>query len=139
MTLTVPQRIGEIARFLTVGLASAAASTLIIVGFTETLGISYLLSALMTFVLVNLIGFLLNRGWSFRTDGRMHIAELLRYYFICLLTLGLGLALSEGMVGLGLPYYIAVFLGAVLVAPVNYIAHRLFSFKLGTGALPSKG
>lgn len=136
MTGLSRQRIGEIIRFLTVGLASSAASTLIIVGLTETLRISYLLSALITFVLVNLIGFLLNRGWSFRAGGQLHLAEMLRYYFICLVTLGLGLALSEVLVGRGLPYYIAVFIGAVAMAPVNYLAHRLFSFRLGIGIAP---
>jgi putative flippase GtrA len=130
------QRVGEIARFLTVGLASAAASTVIIVVFTETLRISYLLAALMTFVVVNTIGFVLNRGWSFRAGGQTQIGELLRYYLICLTTLGLGLALSEAMVRQGLPYYIAVFIGAVLVAPVNYLAHRVVSFRLGTAIAP---
>lgn len=120
----------EFAKFLTVGAFSALINTLIIVAFTELLGLPYLVSFLLCFVVVTTFGFVLNRQWSFQVDGPVRKEQLLRYWGITLAALVLAMAASEGMVRLGIPYYIAVYLAAGLLAPFNFIAHRYFSFGL---------
>jgi len=119
---------GELARFLTVGALSALMNTLIIVALTELLRIDYLLSYALCFVAVTLLGFVLNRHWTFARTGGAGRTEIGRYYLVTVLaTLG-AMATSRAMVALGVPYGVAVFLSAGALAPVNFIAHRWFSF-----------
>jgi putative flippase GtrA len=123
----------EFARYLAVGVVSALINTAIIVALTMLLGVHYLVAYGLTFVGVTLFGFALNRRWSFAMEGRMQRRELLRYYLVTVLATACAMAASEVMVRLGLHYGIAVFLAAGLLAPVNFIAHRCYSFATPTG------
>lgn len=123
-------RVLEFVRFLTVGTFSALLNTVIIVAFTEIFGLPYLVSFLLCFALVTTFGFVLNRRWSFKVGGATGKNELLRYWAITVLALTIAMIASEGMVRVGVPYYVAVFLAAGLMAPFNFIAHRRFSFGL---------
>lgn len=119
---------GELARFLTVGALSALANTLVIVALTELLRIDYLVSYALCFVAVTLLGFVLNRRWSFAIAGPAQRREIVRYYLVTTVATALAMAASRAMVALGLPYGPAVFLSAGVMAPVNFIAHRWYSF-----------
>lgn len=119
---------GELIRFLSVGAASALLNTAIIVALTELLGLHYLVSYAICFVLVTLFGFVLNRRWSFAVAGAARRRELLRYYLVTVVATLTAMAASWGMVALGLPYPAAVFLSAGVLAPFNFVAHRWYSF-----------
>ncbi len=121
---------GEILRFLIVGGLSALMNTTIIVIFTELLGLHYLLSFLLCFLLVTGTGFILNRQWSFRVGGMAQWHEAARYCVVAVGGVITAMAISWGFVRLGLPYYIAVTLAACFLAPVNFISHRYWSFGL---------
>lgn len=122
---------GELARFLTVGGLSALLNTLIIVALTELLGSDYLVSYAICFVAVTLFGFVLNRRWAFALAGRGARREMARYYLVTTMATLAAMTASRLLVGLGLHYGPAVFLSAGVLAPVNFIAHRWFSFGLG--------
>lgn len=124
------RRRGELARFLAVGLMSTLANTAIIMLLTELLRIDYLVAYALCFVLVTLFGFAMNRRWSFaveRPEGRREVA---RYYLVTATATAFAMAVSRALVASGLPYGLAVFLSAGALAPVNFVAHRCFSFSL---------
>ena len=120
----------EIMRFLTVGAASALLNTLIIVAFTELLGLHYLLSYLLCFMAVTAFGFAMNRHWTFRIASEICLIDLLRYFTTTVVGTMAAMGGSVGLVAMGAPYYVAVFAASALVAPVNFVAHRLYSFGL---------
>lgn len=109
----------------------------IVVGFTEIAGLHYLQSILLTTLLTTFVGFALNRQWTFRKGGRMEWRELGRYLAGVMWSLGLIMALTWGLVRLGLPYYLACLMLAALMAPINFILHRQWSFGLGRRVVPS--
>jgi putative flippase GtrA len=124
------KRAAEFVRFAIVGCASALLNTFIIVALTELLHINYLISYALCFVGVTLIGFAANRSWSFKVDGQSHRREVQRYYLVTTVSTVIAMGLSRLMVEFGVPYQIAVFLSAALVAPANFVTHRTFSFGL---------
>ena len=128
--LTNSKRIGEFIRFLMVGGVSAMANTLIIVLLTEIFRIHYLISYAICFICVTSIGFTLNRSWSFRVGGRARSREVGRYFLTTFAATLVAMAVSRIMVELGMPYPLAVFLSAAILAPANFVTHRKFSFAL---------
>jgi putative flippase GtrA len=126
--------LGEWLRFCVVGALSAAMNTIIIVLLTEFLGLHYMVSVIACFLIVTLFGFVLNRGWSFQVRRSGQREDLIRYILVAGTGILLTLSFSWGMVQAGLPYYAAVYGAAILLAPYNFIAHRFFTFRLGTRA-----
>ncbi|MDE2620722.1 MAG: GtrA family protein [Sphingomonadales bacterium] len=122
---------GEVLRFLVVGGASALLNTLIIIALTELLRVDYLIAYALCFVLVTLFGFVANRRWSFALEGEIQRRELVRYYAVTVAGTLIAMGASRAMVALGLHYGLAVFLSAGVLAPVNFVAHRWFSFAPG--------
>lgn len=124
------QLAGELARFCIVGLLSVALNNLIIVALTELLGFHYLTSIFLCFLLATLTGFVLNRSWSFRKKTAVQRGELVRYFTITILGLLLGLFASWYFTRHGVPYYVTMITVGILMAPLNFLAHRLWSFGL---------
>ena len=125
-----PARTREFARFLVVGGFSALVNTIIIVLLTEVFQINYLISYAICFVCVTLFGFVANRSWSFSVDGQANSREAGRYFAVTVVTTIIAMAASKVMVELGMPYPVAVFLSAGVMAPLNFVSHRCFSFGL---------
>lgn len=123
-------RLRGIIRFSVVGGASALANTIIIVLLTELLSINYLVSYLICFLCVTAFGFALNRSWSFEVDGQARGREVGRYLLVAIGSAAIAMAASRIMVAFGMPYQLAVLLSAGLMAPLNFISHRYFSFGL---------
>jgi putative flippase GtrA len=130
MNTMLSKRAGEFTRFLIVGGLSALLNTVIIVALTELLHINYLISYALCFIGVTLVGFTANRSWSFRVGGQSHRREVQRYYLVTTASTVVAMGISRLLVEIGLPYQVAVFLSAGLVAPANFITHRSFSFSL---------
>lgn len=130
-TSIVRQHSEGLVRFLVVGATSAALNTAIIVALTETLGLHYLVSYALCFVLVTLFGFAANRSWSFAVKGPLRHHEVARYYFTTIVGTASAMILSGLMVWAGMAYWLAVFLAAGIIAPINFIAHRFWSFGAG--------
>ena len=130
-TTSASKRGREVARFLVVGATSAALNTAIIVALTETFRLHYLVSYAVCFVLVTLYGFAANRSWSFAVKGPVRRQELVRYYVTTIIATVLAMAFSNLMVRAGMAYWLAVFLSAGVIAPLNFVAHRFWSFGAG--------
>lgn len=128
--LITPPRAREFARFLAVGTVSALANTIIIVLLTEIFRLNYLVSYAICFVGVTLFGFVANRSWSFSVDGQANSREAGRYFVVTTATTLIAMAASKVMVELGMSYPVAVFLSAGVMAPLNFVSHRCFSFGL---------
>lgn len=129
------QLAGELARFCIVGLLSVALNNLIIVALTELLGFHYLTSIFLCFLLATLMGFVLNRSWSFRKRSAVRHVEVARYFTVTILGLFLGLFASWYFTGYGIPYYVTMIVVGILMAPLNFLAHRLWSFGLRLGLM----
>lgn len=119
---------GELVRFLAVGGLSALVNTLIVVMFTELVGLPHLVSYWACFVVVNLWGFALNRSWSFRAQDGAVGRQGWRYFVIVMTGTVLAFVAIRVMVPRGVPYWLANFLAAGLIAPFNFVAHRWWSF-----------
>lgn len=124
-------QLGELTRFLTVGAMSALLNTAIIVALTEFFGLQYLVSYALCFILVTMVGFAFNRNWSFSLSGPVRNSELVRYYSATIAATAVAMASSRLMVAAGLPYALAVFLSAGVLAPFNFLVHRRWSFGKG--------
>ena len=128
----------EIVRYLATGALCVALNVLIIVFLTERLGLHYLLSILVCFVLVTSVGFGLNRVWTFRKRGAGARRDLARYVAVTLTQIPVSLVACGFCVELlHIPYPMAVVLVACLFAPTTYLLHRRWSFGLrGAGQHP---
>ena len=94
----------EMVRFVVVGLLAAIMNTAIIVAFTELLGIHYLISYVLCFLIVTGGAYLLNRGWTFSLGGNANSQEATRYYAISLLAVAIAIGLTWAMVEICLLY-----------------------------------
>lgn len=125
--------LAEFRRFLVVGLMAAFINTVIIILLTEVFNINYLLSYGICFLIVTIFGFLLNHMWTFRLGKWTEWHRLFRYNFVAILATICAMVISRVLVGHNMPYYYAVFVAACVVAPLNFIAHRYFSFGFNMG------
>lgn len=121
---------GELLRFCTTGALAVLLNTGLIVAFTEIGRLHYAASIVVTFTLTTLVGFVMNREWTFTVNGRMSKAEVIRYFAISLMGVSITLAATGLLVEQGAPYYIASFGVAIVLAPLNFILHRYWSFGL---------
>lgn len=120
--------LGEAARFGITGLISVASNTLLIVLLTEVFKFHYVASYLFVFVAATLIGFFLNRSWSFRVTHGNLPKHLVRYAFFTIATLIVAvtaLRLLEAFLG---NYVAPVAVISAVLAPVNFFVHRTWSF-----------
>lgn len=123
-------RAREFAKFAIVGTISALVNTIIIVLLTETFEFNYLISYAICFVGVTLFGFAMNRSWSFGIGRQAGSREIARYFVVTIGSTMVAMSASRVLVELGMPYQIAVFLSAGVLAPLNFVSHRSFSFGL---------
>jgi putative flippase GtrA len=125
----LPTRLPELARFATVGGLCFGAGVAVLHVLTAVVGWHYLVSSALSIVLVNGLGWLLNRLWTFGTGAAPLAAEFGRYVTVNAFSFCVTMALMAACVsGLGLHYLWASVLVALLMLPLNYIAHRRLSF-----------
>jgi putative flippase GtrA len=98
---------------------------------TDRLHLHYVLSMAISLLLLNLIGWLLNRHWTFGLRVRRSWAELARYLLVSGTSFALTLVLLALLVsGLGLNYLVASAIVALLMTALNFTAHRLWSLRV---------
>ena len=119
---------GEAIRFSLVGILNVAFNTTSIVLLTELFRLHYIVSYLIVFSAATMIGFFLNRGWSFGIAHGEARKDFLRYVSFTIVTLVLGLAGIRLLVILCGNYAVAVALVSAVLAPVNFFVHRTWSF-----------
>ncbi|HEX8463421.1 MAG TPA: GtrA family protein [Abditibacterium sp.] len=117
------------ARFLIVGATCFSVNLAVLYCSTVLWGWHYLGGMSLSIVIVNTLGFVLNRNWTFSSGHAAFWTELLRYYTVNLGAFALNLALMAVLVsGLGLPTLLASALLAVAMTGANFLLHKNWSF-----------
>lgn len=118
-------------RFVLVGGLCFVSGMMVVYGLTDGLGWHYLLSTAAAMGVANVLGWLLNRSWTYRSAQPRSTAEFLRYVLVNLAGMGASLA----MVGLlvsrwQLHYVLACALVAIAMALLNFQLHGRVSLRL---------
>jgi putative flippase GtrA len=121
---------GQFLRFGSIGFLCFLCGLALVFILTEWLRLHYLLSMAIALLVMNFVGWLLNRHWTFASRARRSWAEFARYLLVNAAGFVLTLLLLEMMVSwLGLNYLVASAFIAVLMAGLNFTAHRLWSLR----------
>jgi glycosyltransferase involved in cell wall biosynthesis/putative flippase GtrA len=116
-------------RFALVGAAMTLCNLALLALLVDGLGLHVLVACTVSFFVLNGLGYLLNKGFTFRLPPRPEWAEGLRYYAVMALSLAANLALMQLLVGgLGWHYLAASLVVTVLLAVLNYLGHAGFTF-----------
>jgi putative flippase GtrA len=125
---------GELVRYGLTGALCVGLNVVIVTVLTEYAHLHYLLSFAVCFVTVTLVGFALNRWWTFRKFGGAPAQDLRRYVIVTLANMAVGIPLCGLLVdGLGLPYWLAIVLISLAFVPLTFVLQRSWSFQLGRG------
>jgi putative flippase GtrA len=117
-------------RFLLVGGSCFILNLVILYGCTSVLGMHYLVSMLISILVVNTIGWLANRTWTFSSQNRHLLSEYARYLSVNLTGFLLSFALMALFVSaLGIHYLLASAVIAAGLTIANFLLHRGWSFK----------
>lgn len=130
------ERVGVLARFGVSGLLAAASLFAAIYVLTDLLGLWYVASAALAWVISMAVSFALQRGWTFRQRGR----EGARGQIVSFIALGLfNAGANAGLMYLlvdraHVNYLAAQFLLAVVIAAWNFLVMRYAIFAPRSGA-----
>lgn len=124
-----PVPLRDLGRFAAVGAICFVLGTASLYLLTAVVGLHYLVSLVFSMVIVNVIGWWLNRLWTFKSRSIHVTAEIRRYFMASLLGSGATFALMALLVsGLGINYLVASVFVAVLMMLVNFLMHKNWSF-----------
>jgi putative flippase GtrA len=125
------QRLGEMLRYLLTGALGASLNVAVAVFLTEYVGLNYLVSLTICSAMVIVVGFFLNRSWTFRKSGTTVAAEFLRYALVTGINVPIGLVACAVLVKQAkIPYAYSIAIVAVVFAPITYAVHRAWTFGL---------
>jgi putative flippase GtrA len=125
------QHLGEWIRYLATGALGASLNVAVAVFLTEYVGLNYLISLTICSAMVIVVGFFLNRNWTFRKRGTTVVAEFLRYALVTGINVLIGLLACAVLVEVAkIPYAYSILIVAIAFAPVTYIIHRAWTFGL---------
>lgn len=120
----------QIAKYATVGAASAVVDFGVLFALTDGLGLHYLASATFSFILAAVVNYTLNRIWTFRSSGKRR-RQLPVFFIIAML----GLILNNNIMyfsveHLGLHYLLAKVVAAAIVTFWNFFGNKYITFKI---------
>lgn len=125
------RRAFEILRYLSTGGICVLLNVGIASILTEGLRVHYLMSLTISSLIVTVVGFRLNKTWTFRKARSPALPEFMRYALITGANISIGLTACALLVErLGTPYLHAIALVGVGFAPLTYILHRAWTFGL---------
>lgn len=117
-------------RFILTGALCSALALLFMWCATGILGIHYLVATFLGFFILNPIGFLLNRIFTFSATGASWKVQIFRYHFALIGSLLVNLILIALLVdGLGVHYLAATVVSMIVTMVLNYVAHEKWSFR----------
>jgi putative flippase GtrA len=118
-------------RYVATGALGAMLNVSAAILLTEHAGFNYLVSLSIGSSMVIVMGFFLNRSWTFRKRGTSVAAEFMRYALVTGINVPIGLVACAILVGAaGVPYAYAIAIVAVSFAPLTYLIHRAWTFGL---------
>lgn len=127
-------QLAQLVRFVAVGAVGFAVGLAVLTGLHGLAGVNYLVAYIASFFAANAAGYLLNAHFTFSARSVDH-AGAARYMIInaimlCANTAALKLLVEHAHVW----YVTAAILLAVAATPLTFIAHRLVTYRLGTGS-----
>lgn len=116
-------------RFLLVGAAMTLCNLFLLWLLIDLLGVPLLAACTLSFFVLNLLGYLTNKGFTFRLPVRPEWRELLRYYIVMAISLAINLALMALLVTRWNWHYLTASVAVtILLAAFNYLGHADFTF-----------
>lgn len=124
------ERLLQLLRFCAVGITCLFLGLGILAGLHELAGVNYLLAYAVGFVVTNFAGYLLNARFTFSLQSASH-AGVIRYMVVngamlCANALALKLLVDV----LHVWYLAAATVLALINAPVSFLGHRVFTYRL---------
>lgn len=120
----------ELFRFLITGALCFLVGIFLLYVLTDIARIHYLVSMSIALLVVNLLGWLLNRKWTFESKSANKKWEFARYIAVGLAGYGVTLLLMALLVSVfGINYLIASVIVALLMLLANFVTHRNWSFR----------
>jgi putative flippase GtrA len=124
-------RLGETIRYLATGALGATLNVFVAVFLTECVGLNYLVSLTICSAIVIVVGFFLNRNWTFRKRGTTVVPEFLRYALVTGINVPIGLVACAVLVEVAkIRYMYAIMIVAAAFAPATFVVHRAWTFGL---------
>lgn len=117
-------------RFFFVGGFCASLNIVILYVFTGLLNLHYLISIVIQTIIVNTIGFLLNRRFTFKKSNKKFWKELAKYHYVMLLSFLMVSILMYLFVDvLQIWYLLAFVIVTIIMIVFNFISHKKWTFK----------
>ncbi len=128
----------RVLRFLLVGAVMTVCNIVLLWLLIDLLGMPLLAACTLSFFVLNLLGYLVNKGFTFRLPVHPEWRELLRYYSVMAVSLAINLALMALLVTRwNWHYLIASVVVTILLAAFNYLGHAGFTFPDADGRFAS--
>jgi putative flippase GtrA len=125
------ERLQELVRFGVTGLCCLGLNTAGVILLTEGLGLHYLVSFVVSSMIVMTIGFLINKYWTFRVTETSAPPEFVRYVVTNCAAMAVSVWLCSRLVeSMHLPYSWSVVIAGLTCAPLTYLTHRVWTFGL---------
>jgi glycosyltransferase involved in cell wall biosynthesis/putative flippase GtrA len=119
-------------RFALLGGVFMAINLVLLHVLVHVLKVPYLGACVISFFSLNLLSYGANKVWTFKLEPRIRGAELLRFYGVMAVSLGVNLLLMFGLVGMvGMDVLVASVLVSVLLAVLNFLGHDRWTFWRG--------
>ena len=128
----IPARIqsSQFLRFFFVGGFCASLNILILYIFTGLLNFHYLFPLIIQAIVVNTIGFLLNRKFTFQKSEKRFWKELIKYHYVMLSSFLLVSSLMYLFVDIFQIWYMFSFIIVTIIMLVfNFISHKKWTFR----------
>lgn len=126
------ERLGKLARFGAVGLSCLGLGLAILVGLQALAGVNYLIAYVVSFLVTNVAGYLLNARFTFSLKSAEH-SGVLRYMMVNAALLTANTVALKYLVDVMHLWYV---LGALLLAAVNtplsFAGQWLFTYRSQT-------
>lgn len=121
----------QLGRFCLVGLTCYGVNLLALAVLCEFMGMNYIPAFVIVFVLGNVLGYWLNRRFTFALRQHFDRAALLRYLLVNFAILLASMAALHMLVEWFRIWYLAaVTIVAGINAPISFVAHRVFTYRL---------
>jgi len=133
MSIFTPGRAAQLLRFCLVGFTCFAVNILVLAALHELLGVHYVVAFVVVFVLGNALGYWLNKRFTFGLRTALDRASMVRYLTVNSIALVLSTAAVYMLVEwLHVWYLAATIVIAGVNAPVSFVVHRLFTYRMAT-------
>lgn len=118
-------------RFAVVGALCFGSGMLLVWWLTEVVGLHYLVSTAIASVVTNIVGWLLNRSWTYSARQPRTVREFFRYAAINLGGMAISLAAVALLVNWASMYYVlACGVVAIVMAIVNFQLHGRVTMRM---------